>query len=66
MLIIRLDSRYEEGVLIRHCGETLRVVLADTKYDTAGIGFDGPRSFDIVREELLPSREHMQRGGERE
>lgn len=64
MGMLAIGRRFNEAVIVRHKGETLKILLIDRGSRRAGIdarlAFDGPRSFEILREELVrrEDREH--------
>lgn len=46
-----LSRKPDESVIVRHNGETLIVTLVNVRGDKAKIGFSGPKSFDIRRDD---------------
>lgn len=50
MLILRRKS--QETIQVHHAGETLTITLIDTQGDAARIGFEGNKSFRVVRTEI--------------
>ena len=46
-----LSRRPGEETYSEHAGELLRVVVVDVNTDKARIGFDGPQSFRVVRDD---------------
>jgi carbon storage regulator CsrA len=53
-----LSRRAREGVVVKHAGEevTIRVWVDGHQIK---VGVDGPRSFEVRREELVKERQHV-------
>lgn len=49
MLVLGFDVN--QGATITHNGETLRVVYVELRSGRVRLGFEGPLSFDIVRDD---------------
>lgn len=47
-----LSRKKRQSVVIEHKGERLIVSLAEIRGDKARIGFDGPATFTVHREEI--------------
>lgn len=58
-----LRRQEDEAIVIRHAGEELVIFITDINPSgssgkpTTGVGFHGPKSFDINREEVLKAKE---------
>ncbi|GAB5444407.1 MAG: hypothetical protein Fues2KO_47560 [Fuerstiella sp.] len=62
MLVLSRNSG--EEVVIRHNGEELTLRVYDLGHGKAKLAFDGPRSFEILRAEVLQNERRKDlRGG---
>jgi carbon storage regulator CsrA len=52
-----LSRKEEEVVVVKHGEDVLKVKVKKCRNDKVGLGFDGPKNFVIVREELIKKEE---------
>lgn len=47
-----ISRRLQEGAFIRHNGELLRVTIHSVVRNKIRLSFDGPTSFEVLRDEI--------------
>ena len=48
-----LSQRREDRIIITHNGETLVLTCVEIRGNKSRVGFDGPKSFRVIREKAL-------------
>lgn len=61
-----LSRKPDESIIVRHHGETLIVTLINVRGDKAKLGFSGPKSFDIRRDDVKDATVQVQQVGDSE
>lgn len=50
--MLALSQRINADIIVYHGNERLVIKVLDSRHDKARLGFDGPRSFRVIRGEL--------------
>ena len=53
--MLTLERKEEGKICITHAGETLDIIVTMAKNGKVKLSFDGPTSFEILREEISES-----------
>lgn len=48
-----LSRNFNQSIVIKHAGEVLQLKVVEVRFGKVRLGLDGPRSFEIIRSELL-------------
>jgi sRNA-binding carbon storage regulator CsrA len=49
--MLSLTRRFRQEILISHRGERLRLIVCELKGQSVRLGFEGPESFEILRDD---------------